>query len=78
MVNANWPTAVASEADIVSTVLALAFHIGGPNGVNPDELALVYGSFLSIFKGRIWLPLVKKILTQTFFTALYERTSQMV
>ena len=45
MVNVNWPTAVAGEADIVSSVSASACHIGGPIGVNPGELALVYGNF---------------------------------
>ena len=33
MVNVNWPTAVAGEADIVSTVSASACHISGPIGV---------------------------------------------
>ena len=47
MVNVNWPTAVAREADIVSSVSASACHIGGPIGVNPGELALVYGKFYS-------------------------------
>ena len=41
MVNVNWPTAVAGEADIVSSVSAC--HIGGPSDVNPGELALIYG-----------------------------------
>ena len=44
MVNVNWPTAVTGEADIVSSVSASTCHIGGPNGVNPSELALVYGT----------------------------------
>ena len=43
MVNVNWPTAVAGEADIVSSVSASACHIGGPIGVNPGELTLVHG-----------------------------------
>ena len=43
MVNANSPTAGAGEADSVSSVSASACHIGGPIGVNPGELALVYG-----------------------------------
>ena len=47
MVNVNWPTAVAGEADIVSSVSASACHIGGPPiDVNPGELALVYGTVL--------------------------------
>ena len=44
MVNRIWPTAVAGKADSVSSVLASACHIGGPIGVNPGELALVYGN----------------------------------
>ena len=44
MVNLNWPTAVAGDADIVSSASASARHIGGPIGVNPGELALVYGT----------------------------------
>ena len=43
MVNVNWPTAVAGEADIVSSASASACKIGGPIGVNPGELTLVYG-----------------------------------
>ena len=38
-------TAVAGEADSVSSVLASACHTGDP-GVNPGELAVVYGSLL--------------------------------
>ena len=45
MVNVNWPTAVVGEADIVSSVSASACHIGGPIGVNPGELVLVYGTW---------------------------------
>ena len=48
MVNVNWPTAVAGKADIVSSVSASACHIGGPIGVNPGKLALVYGKY-SVF-----------------------------
>ena len=44
MVNVNWPTAVAGEADIVSSVSASACHIGGTIGVDPGELALAYGN----------------------------------
>ena len=43
MVNVNWPTAVAGDADIVSSVSASACHIDGPIYVNPGELTLVYG-----------------------------------
>ena len=53
MVNVNWPTAVAGEADSVSSVSASACHIGGPIGVNPGELALVYGIHLRPFKVQI-------------------------
>ena len=38
MVNVDWPTAVAGEADIVSSVSASACHIGRPIGVNPGQL----------------------------------------
>ena len=34
---------MAAEADNVSSVSASACHIGGPIGVNPGELTLVYG-----------------------------------
>ena len=44
MVNANWHIAVAGEADSVSSVSALASHIGGPNSVNPGQILLVYGT----------------------------------
>ena len=44
MVNKIWPTAVAVEADSVSSVSASACHIGGPNSVNPGQILLVYGS----------------------------------
>ena len=43
MVNVDWPTAVASEADNVSSVSASACHIDGPIDVNPGQLTLVYG-----------------------------------
>ena len=49
MVNVNWPTAVAGKADIVSSVSASACHIGGPIGVNPGELTLVYGTVTRVF-----------------------------
>ena len=49
MVNVNWPTAAAGEADIVSSKTASACHIGGSIGVNnPGELALVYGRYLKL------------------------------
>ena len=48
MVNVNWPTAVAGEADIVSSVSASACHIGGPIDVNPGELVFVYGNHYPI------------------------------
>ena len=44
MVKANWPTAGAGEGDSVSYVSDSACHIGVPIGVNPGELALVYGT----------------------------------
>ena len=44
MVNLDWPTAVAGEADSVSFVSASACHIGGPNSVNPGQILLVYGN----------------------------------
>ena len=43
MVNRIWPTPVAGKADSVSSVSASAYHIGGPNSVNPGEILLVYG-----------------------------------
>ena len=43
--NVNWPTAVAGEADIVSSVSASACHIGGSIGVNSGEKALAHGMF---------------------------------
>ena len=38
--NASWPTAVAGEAYIVSSVYDLACHVSGPK----VDLALVYGN----------------------------------
>ena len=38
----TWPTAVAGEADSVSSVSASACQIGGLNFVNPDQIVLVY------------------------------------
>ena len=46
MVNRIWPTAVAGEADSVSSVSASACHIGGPNSVNPGQILLVYGTLI--------------------------------
>ena len=44
------PTAVAGEADSVSSVSASACHIGGPNSVNPGQILLVYGThFFSVY-----------------------------
>ena len=43
MVNRSWPTVVEEEADSVSSVSASAYHIGGPNSVNPGQILLVYG-----------------------------------
>ena len=40
MVNRIWPTAVAGEADSVSSVSASDCHIGGPNSVNPGQILL--------------------------------------
>ena len=44
--HAHWHTAVAGEAGSVSSVSALACHIGGPIYVNPGEIALVYGTHI--------------------------------
>ena len=44
MVNRIWPTAVAGEADSVSSVSASACHVGGPNSVNTGQILLVYGT----------------------------------
>ena len=55
MVNANSPTAGAGEADSVSSVSAAsACHIGGPIGVNPGELALVYGRVFEFRMQCVW------------------------
>ena len=48
MFNINSPTAVAGEADSVSSLSASACHIGGPIGVNPGESALVYGKSIHL------------------------------
>ena len=47
MVNRIWPTAVAGKADSVSSVSALACHIGVPNSVNTGQILLVYGMLLT-------------------------------
>ena len=52
MGNVNWPTAMAGEADSVSSMSASACHIGGPIGVKSDELALAYGMFEAGFKQK--------------------------
>ena len=44
--NVDWPSAVSGDAGNVSSVSASACYIGGPIGVNPGELALVYGPVL--------------------------------
>ena len=44
MINRIWPTAVVGKADSVSSESASAFHIGGPNSVNPGQILLVYGT----------------------------------
>ena len=49
MFNVNWPTAVAAEADNVSSVSPSACHIGGPIDVNPGELTLVYGIVIAVY-----------------------------
>ena len=41
--NAFWPTAVAGEADSVSSVSASACHSSGPKGVSPGQKALLHG-----------------------------------
>ena len=43
MDNLDWPTALAGEADSVSSTSASASHIGGPIQVNPGESRLEYG-----------------------------------
>ena len=53
MVNRIWPTAVAGEADSVSSVSASACHIGGPNSVNPGQILLVYGNNYCVFTCRM-------------------------
>ena len=48
MINVKWSTAVAGEAGSVSSVSASAFHIGGPDSVNPGQILLVYGTLYMI------------------------------
>ena len=47
-VNINWPTAVAAEADNVSSLSDSACHIGGPKGVRPGQKALLHGFYFRI------------------------------
>ena len=47
---------MAGEADSFSSVSSSACHIGGPIGVNPGELTLVYGSenpHINAFKVKV-------------------------
>ena len=62
MVNRIWPTAVAGKADSVSSVSTSAYHIGGPNFVNPGQILLVYVTLEKVdskilghhpFKGKV-------------------------
>ena len=48
MVNRIWPTAVAGEADSVSSVSASACHIGGKISVNHGVILLVYGDIMDL------------------------------
>ena len=48
MVNRIWPTAVAGEADSVSSVSASACHISGPNFVNPGQIMIDFGKFFRV------------------------------
>ena len=52
-VNVNWPIAEAGEADSVSSLSALACHIGGPIDVNPGELTLVYDRYLKDLRNLV-------------------------
>ena len=63
MINANSPTAVAGEADSVSSLSASACHIGGPIDINPGQLMLLYSiSGQNSFSGHVKKvkPLPKK------------------
>ena len=53
MVKRIWPTAVAGEADSVSSVSASACHSSGPKGVSPGQKALLHGTFY-----QKWIVLV--------------------
>ena len=61
MVNRIWPTAVASEADGVSSVSASACQIGGPIDVNPGELTLVYGTMRVRHPSLMLIPVAESI-----------------
>ena len=45
---------MAGEADSVSSVSALACHIGGPNSVNTGQILLVYGTLETFIENRIF------------------------
>ena len=63
MVNVDWPTAVAGEADTVSPVsFSLPHILGGPIDVNPGELTLVYGM---PFRRKIRCSKKHRVLTDT-------------
>ena len=47
MVNVNWPTDVAGEADNVSSLSASACHIGGQIDVTPGKLTF---SMVNVYK----------------------------
>ncbi len=59
---------MAGEADSVSSVSASACHIGGPIGVNPGELTLVYGSLWQQI-GKTDFGLALRIIDFRYFTA---------
>ena len=69
MVNVNWPTSVAGEADIVSSVSASACHRGGPIGVNPGELALVYGISCLMHAYNMYDYFPKELILSDTFTS---------
>ena len=52
MVNRIWPTAVVGEADSVSFMSALAYHIGGQNSVNPGQILLFYGNGSLVYSSQ--------------------------
>ena len=63
-VDAKWLTAVAGEADSVSSVSTSACLIGGPFGVNPGEL-VVYGRE----KLELLISLTKRIAQSQIFNS---------